>query len=1518
MASPVRLPLLLIAAITFTLVATGPRPALPQAFPPTFDTVPDILLGQRLLLQVDDLVVSARDSNSNRLLDLAATANLAITTQFQRSNSIPHSNLPLTVAGRPFSTPSDTVLDIVLCPSDCVGGPFIIFIEYTVEFSSSTIFQAETILTASDLPPGETGQMLGAATADFNGDGYDELVLWYQTGSSQYMQVLTASDVRSPGDGLVQVGAWTPVAFTAQAGVLPGLVAADFNGDGVPEISRVANSAQELSVVFDTVSSSSLAITAGQLQGVGIGLPDLPHPPGGADNLVAAAAGQFDGNPADAELMVLVGKKPPAMAVLLDVSATLAPTVQATVDLPSVTGDAAGNVAYPLRIASGRLAAACGGATPCPDQAVVLYLPNAFPGPSVGTAYFTVAIVAFDPQALTLSVPASILFDDRTGPLRCAYDVAVGRFAPDPTGSSSAPVYDFDLQVAVLGQTSQNCVQKDEPAAVAIFDVTSARGFAFQAASTTTLNFSFGTQSNTNPLGVLVAADLQGRGMRLGPPEKVTIGSHTQPDIVLGLPPMHVDYIAPLEPFPGCASASEPCELNLTVYPSLPPSASSAAFNTAVSFSTTTQQTATRQSTTSYTFAEKTSATEKLVYGSPMASNVTVQATQALRSTHDTRVSSTFTGYAKSTSTVQSTTGFADHVFFTTYDLNVYYYPVIGQSVCPAGATCPPASPVPLYVAFSGPDSVQPSDADATTQEWYQPAHEPGNVLSYPCDLPSIFALLPGLIPLSASPAPWQEIDVSTTAYGASWAGGTSQGQTSGTTNSHSTDWSVSVSGQASLGFISGSASASFEEASSTSVSTVNTSTQGLDASTGMIVTRPAFPQQVADDFFYWFGGYVMGVSPPLATLQTLTPTDEQGDPVSIASTGPLVVGFVANPARPQAAQAPWWPQAYSQPDVALNHPARWDWTKSTQTVSFNAPTSAPPMEQDFYRMKGFYIVAGDVPALPDGSFQGPALSQATAGDALRLVARVYNYSLAPMPAGTTLTVRFYLQQVSGGATIASAILINEVTGVPAIPPFPGSSCSSDPDSPSPPNWVNVSTPFNTTGLTPEDSPTQWIFWVVVWMEDQNGNLVAELPGHGLTASPASLSFTDASQVPVEPYSNNVGLYGSYSPFVINPPGQGTTPSAIERGDLAIAAMTVGGQAASGMSIRLDRKVAVAVDLVAPRGDVGSHLVAFYDGVPGQGGRAFDVLRVAGVSTGTPYRARTYFRPETCGPRTLVAVAAPERAAAAVSQHVTVNVTADAVEAIEALVASTARLDLPTGTARRLLTPLEAARTAFQNGRTAEAGQHLLAFERAVAGLGGKVTAAQVDVLLAQSRLFRSCLVDGQLAATVTALSGSATRVGDGTDSAQVKLAGRFTLSPANGTLDLAIARVTILALLAETDGVGELVDRVAAGPVQLVARKGSKPGAATYESQPTTDRPGFRMDVKQRPGGVVEFDLKVDRAVLSRDPTLCSAGKPSTTPLVTRFTIADDLHPALAVATTRAWECVGRQPRTPSELKLR
>lgn len=56
------------------------------------------------------------------------------------------------------------------------------------------------------------------------------------------------------------------------------------------------------------------------------------------------------------------------------------------------------------------------------------------------------------------------------------------------------------------------------------------------------------------------AGDTQGRSLLLGPPQIVRVNQHHQPDLILGAPPMHVDFITP-------AGAAAPAVFNMSAVP---------------------------------------------------------------------------------------------------------------------------------------------------------------------------------------------------------------------------------------------------------------------------------------------------------------------------------------------------------------------------------------------------------------------------------------------------------------------------------------------------------------------------------------------------------------------------------------------------------------------------------------------------------------------------------------------------------------------------------------------------------------------------------------------------------------------------------------------------------------------------------------------------------------------------------------------------------------------------------------
>jgi hypothetical protein len=140
-------------------------------------------------------------------------------------------------------------------------------------------------------------------------------------------------------------------------------------------------------------------------------------------------------------------------------------------------------------------------------------------------------------------------------------------------------------------------------------------------------------------------------------------------------------------------------------------------------------------------------------------------------------------------------------------------------------------------------------------------------------------------------------------------------------------------------------------------------------------------------------------------------------------------------------------------PDIALNHPQRWAQKEPSgvnpQQVQFNCPvgytsslssptcTSSPQQptprnvaDDVFYEMKGLFVTPGN-------TIDGPQITSTTLGSKVNLKARVYNYSLANLPAGAVLHVQFYAQPWDAGQfasdpndpnRFAEAIFIGEGT----------------------------------------------------------------------------------------------------------------------------------------------------------------------------------------------------------------------------------------------------------------------------------------------------------------------------------------------------------------------------------------------------------------------------------------------------------------------------------------------------------
>jgi hypothetical protein len=1327
---------------------------------PDFSNVSDMLGGRRHLLRIDDVVVVKVEQGVAATLVLPTSNSRVSTTQFAGSFAVSNPNPAFSSAvsqgediaphalGRLANLPRDILVSLLLGQD----GRWHFFATDHQTNAGATAIVPTSIQPASQ---GQSGQAV--VLADFDTDGFVEALIAYlgQNAQGQLqggMRIVKPVDVNDLTQGVTFGPEWTSTDLGLPFSTLK---TGDVNGDGFPEILSFNGTTLSVSTVDPKTFKLTLATTV-SLPNNGFVFPFNLIAGRFRDTLFddVVLAGQLHGDPNGVRVYAISG----------DLNLNLKPVT--SVFFPSNLP----HEGQPLHVflAKGPLTAFAGPTFGGQDLLVM------------GTASHVhgyVAVLASD-ENLNFTMVSNTDVTNWDFEFGCLYGLAVGNFDNLQPGQFGQLQHNPALQIATfwrslniglpgyppfdlppsppfppppfLCDTKQlvlpppwNEISPQNNPAIRIWSVTPSETSSNWLTKLHDFEPFGGVDPNTGL--VLAVGDAQGRSKVLGPPTKVTILGDIRPDIVLGIPPMHIDWINPvnkLDPqgYPGCNNPPHPCVLNLTVMPSLP--YGTPGFSTSYDFTSTADHNMQRSSTTSWSLGVKLTQESKTTIGDPDTASISIDIKQSAGYTHDGIITKTYNTYSSSSDSIKATTGFSDHVWYTQKRMNIYYYPVLGETACPAASpNCADNEKLPLYVAFSGPDQVTSIEIDAATQEWYQPVHEPGNIFSYPWDPEQLKQAFPGLIPLTTDPAPWRGTDTVESDYITTWSNTTQESSSSGSTNTETYSLSIAVSGNAGIKGEGGEeASAEFDLNQSLSVSTLNVRTQTLLASTGIQVNKPAFSSTIANNYSYLFGGYVFGLTNPADVLQTqdCSPDPEPGTlclkdtggPIDIATTGPLFVGFVA---QPELNANTFWQKAYNLPDVGLSHPVRWNWDSETHTVSFNDAAKQP---DDFYQMKGFFIT----PANANG--QGPNRTTATAGDQLTLTARVYNFSLVDtndpslaVPAAS-IHVRFYGQRHDNatGSLSDQPFQIGEDQTIACLRGFNASSAASNcPWGSS--NWTTVSVPFDTGGTScggQSCADAYLVFWVVVWMEDKNGNLVPELPGHGLTSKfNPNLTFAQITDVPVEPYSNNVGKYGSTA-FYIAP----QTPSPAS----ALGALAIDSLAVSPTPLLVDQKARVNVRLRTDAQRSGPMVVVYYNGDPLNSGKAFDVHHIAHVRPNDTYLSKGTFRPQTCGEHTLVVVAEPASAVPATART-TVAVTIMPEPAVDALIASTTRLDLPGEATVRLLPKLERAKWAFAHNFPRLGVNRLQAFIGEVeVQRGATLTTQQADLLIGQAKLIISCV----------------------------------------------------------------------------------------------------------------------------------------------------------------------------------
>lgn len=183
----------------------------------------------------------------------------------------------------------------------------------------------------------------------------------------------------------------------------------------------------------------------------------------------------------------------------------------------------------------------------------------------------------------------------------------------------------------------------------------------------------------------------------------------------------------------------------------------------------------------------------------------------------------------------------------------------------------------------------------------------------------------------------------------------------------------------------------------------------------------------------------------------------------------------------------------------------------------------------------------------------------------------------------------------SNGNALGNSFLIGESV-VDPVPPFLDSTADL--------NWrlVKCPAPWDTTPYAGK----YFAFWVVVWMEDSNGNLVPEIQGHGLTSIPGTL--TKPSDVQLEmatatdgdtsvSYSNNVGFY-HYAFSVLSPSTRLGAPAPNNPEDITLKYVSFAKQ-----RVKLGELNEITAVLRAGSEPEGHAKVYFYDGNPNADGK---------------------------------------------------------------------------------------------------------------------------------------------------------------------------------------------------------------------------------------------------------------------------------------------------------------------------
>lgn len=1167
---------------------------------PDYCPVSDFLNGQRTLLKIQDLEVIDMGNNATQgqiTQFKTSSSNVLAVGQWLPGWSTDESSPVKSFSARMFNQPRATTLSSM---SNYNGsGLFTLWLQSLNGTSGDDYYW-------QPLPAGEEPNVNCGAVADFAQNGYEELALGLSDGR---VLILAPNDVNDVTKGFRK--------SLTQLDWLNDMTAGDFRGDGQHEIAGlVAGPNGGFTIVIYTVDPNSLAVTrAGSL---------AVNPPGASPDTpiakLSVARGRFNGAGHDQLAVAFATNSGFAYVEIIDfkvVNGTLAPFEASPA--PLFTPDSRVFSEGWIQIKTGQFGLVDQSGNPNNPFDQIAFLSAS---PTGNGRYFEVLKV--DSTSLAISGTAPVSYNQFPG----AVGIDVGNFAhrsPDAANPGQTQP-NPNAQIAFLYFTGPDANYRLH----FTLNIYSVDPVAFNInpnpdsiASDFTQNLSLNA---IGPLNLsLVATDIQGRSVTLGEPTKVTMQNASQPTAVIGVPPMHIDYVSPTT----AGAAPELLDLSFVWD----------GYSTTYQQQDTSSYKSSTTNTTSWSFGLQESGTASLTIGKPddegLKISDTAKAAQDLKgSSGDTRGS--YTSYKYN---FTANTGIDDFVSYVNSDFNIWIYPVIGQTVCPSNnSSCGPSDRKPLTIQFSAPTS-NPSvkNVDASAIPWYQPPWEPGNIFSYPANSYQVAAAFPTMSQLASSAS--FDTDTSTSSEQTTWEVGTSATPVTSLNQNYSFDNNFSVTSGVSFGAGSVGGGYDLDVNGSVAFESLTKHTTTLGQSTGLVINKPGTFRNPSV-YSYSVTPYIFGVKEPGGVV------DNQPLTADVQTFGFLSAMYSVSPVVTQG----WWQAIYSQaPDIALNHPARWSkgygsppsngpapnpcldpGTGASQTDCpvFSTPTPDTPYTDTFHWMRGLFISNATSPG------QGPQLEQVNKGDKLSLQARVYNYSLQNIPSNVARAA-FYAAPFNAAGAPEQAVLIDTVA-LPEIPRFDPSSTTL--------NWLL--TPFVTfdtsdakyAALLPSGQNSSGVmFYVVVWMEDSSMNLITEMPFHGLTARPPSPGINDPTPTLADwikneqNFSNNVGLF--YQEISVISPSLGATRHPL----VPVASVDVGKVNVSDNRANIGDRVLLTATLL-PTGETSGVTVDFYDGDPADGGRLFRVTRIPHLASDAPRLVQALYRPDTCGMHQLFAV----------------------------------------------------------------------------------------------------------------------------------------------------------------------------------------------------------------------------------------------------------------------------------------